>query len=617
MRKVYGLAQTSAIHVDRHGTVWAMSTRGLERFTGNRFVTVPLPASVQWNRVMALTTDAHDTLWMCSTLKGLMAWDGHTLSRFEQFPEIADRSCQSLLTDSQDRVWIGYQGGGAAVYDKGTFRAFRDADGLTRGSMLGIMEDKTGAIWFATSTGLSRYQNGRFTSITQTNAPLVDLVPVFLEDGDGYIWVGVNSGLGVVRFHPREVDRIAASPSHQLEYALYDDTDGLDQSPLTWQSGVGGVRAADGRLWVTSGPGITIIDPRNLPRSRRPTPPHIESVVVNGRRTVPESDLRLPSSNSTLRIEYATVSVSSASKLRYRYRLEGLDKDWVYVGQRREALYTNLPSGAYSFRVSATHDGQWTEAGQLEFSVAPPLYLTRWFFTVASIATLLMIGAAWWLRMGVVKQRYALVFAERARVSREIHDTLLQSLAALSVELEAIASQLDPSQAPVRDALRRVRREVGHSLRDARESILELRRDAMTTRDVADALRDVADRTRSTRNATVEVSVSGRRPTQTPADVDLQLFRIGQEAIANAIRHGRASRVDIAVHYEKDRIVLTVSDNGCGFAPDQHDPGRETGEHLGLLTMRERAARLRGRINVMSRPGAGTTIEAMIPVTAE
>jgi signal transduction histidine kinase len=318
-----------------------------------------------------------------------------------------------------------------------------------------------------------------------------------------------------------------------------------------------------------------------------------------------------------LKIEYGTVSASSATKLRYRYQLEGYDADWVYAGLRREVAYTDLPSNDYRFRVSTTQDGQWTEAAVWGFSVAPPFYLTRWFVVFVALGLTMLLGAAWWLRMRAMRDRYALVFAERARVSREIHDTLLQSLAALGVEIEAIATQLDPSQGGARDELRRIRRQVGHSLRDARESILELRRDAMTTRDVVESLREVAERAMRTYGVRVDIEVTGRRPANCSADVDIQLFRIGQEALTNAIRHGHATEVRMTVVYEKDRVRLSICDNGCGFAPDAPLPAREAGEHLGLLTMRERAARVRGRIDIVSSPGSGTTIETMIPVTAE
>jgi signal transduction histidine kinase len=158
---------------------------------------------------------------------------------------------------------------------------------------------------------------------------------------------------------------------------------------------------------------------------------------------------------------------------------------------------------------------------------------------------------------------------------------------------------------------------VGHSLRDARESILELRRDAMKTPNVVESLREVAERTERTYGVHVDISVNGRRPTQCSSDVDLQLFRIGQEAITNAIRHGHATEVRILVSYEKDRVRLSVCDNGCGFAPDDQQSAREPGAHFGLQTMRERAARISGRLEIVSSPGSGTTVETLIPVPAE
>ena len=166
------------------------------------------------------------------------------------------------------------------MHDNGTFQLFGERDGLVPGLVLAFLEDKSGAVWVATSGGLSRYQNGRFTSLTKANAPLVDLVPVLVEDDEGYIWVGVNTGVGVIRFHPREVDRMASNPGHHIEYALYDGTDGLQQAPLTWQSGVGAVRARDGKLWLTSGPGIAVIDPQ--PAAAQP--PAVRAARRNGCR---------------------------------------------------------------------------------------------------------------------------------------------------------------------------------------------------------------------------------------------------------------------------------------------------------------------------------------------
>jgi signal transduction histidine kinase/ligand-binding sensor domain-containing protein len=615
-RTSFDLSQTMALHSDRHGTLWVFGSQTINRLAGNRFEAIPVPDLVANSRVMGATTDSQDTVWLCTALKGVMKWDGTTVSRFLDQSELGDKACQSIFTDSQGRVWMGMLTAGAVVHDKGSFRAFSTRDGLGRGTVLAITEDRRGAIWLSTTSGVSRYQNGRLTSITPVNAPLTDLVPVLIEDQEGYIWVGVDSGAAVIRFHPTEVDRVAANPAHQLEYALYDESDGMQQGSQTWQSGVSAVRGPDGSLWVATGLGMTLIDPRRLPPTRRPPPPRIESVTADGRVVTPARSLALPSRTSTLRIQYGTVSLSSAAKLRFRHILEGVDDEWVYAGSAREASYTGVPSGDYTFRVSTTANGEWTEAARWEFSVAPPFYRTPSFITLSLLGIGLILTAAWLLRLRAVRHQYALVFAERARVSREIHDTLLQSLAAIGVELESIATEMESSQAPAREGLRRLRRQVGHCLREARESILELRNNSMKPRALVDSLRELAENTTKSKGIRVEFSTAGR-PRSSSADTDMQLLRIAQESVNNAVRHGQASLVRINLSFEDNRAVLTVTDDGRGFVPDDHDPAPAVGEHLGLLTMRERAARVRGRMAIVSSPGRGTTIEASVPLMAE
>jgi signal transduction histidine kinase/ligand-binding sensor domain-containing protein len=615
-RTAFGLSQTMAIHSDRRGTLWVYGSQQVSQFTDGRFVRISVPDTVHTSRVMAVTTDLDGRLWLCTALKGVMAWDGTSLLRFDEQADFADRACHSIYTDTDGRVWIGLIGGGVVVHEKGVFRSFDVNDGISRGTVLAILEDANKAVWFSTSAGVNRIQNGRITSITQENAPLKDLVPVLVEDLSGHIWVGVNSGASVIRFHPSEVDKVAGNPSYQLEYSLYDESDGMQLGSQTWQAGVGGVRGADGRLWVATGLGMTVIDPSRLPPSKRPQPPRVETVVADGRRVPPARDLVLPNTTSTLRIEFGTVSLSSSSKLRFRYMLEGLDEEWVYAGNAREATYTNVPSGDYRFRVSTTANGDWTEAARWEFSVAPPFYRTREFAVLSLLGLMLLFAAAWWFRLRAVRNQYALVFAERARVSREIHDTLLQSLAAIGVELETIATQLEPAQDPARDGLRRLRRQVGHCLREARESILELRNNSMKPRALVDVLRELADHTTKSKGIRTEFTVTGR-PRPCTGDADVQLLRIAQEAVANALKHGRATHIHITLHFEKEGVRLTITDNGCGFVPEDRDPAPASGEHLGLLTMRERAARLRGRLALISNPGTGTTIEAAVPLAAE
>jgi ligand-binding sensor domain-containing protein/two-component sensor histidine kinase len=608
----YAIPQTTALHADARGEVWIATSQGLGRFVDGRVEPLPIPAATRPPRVMALTTDRDHRVWLCSALRGVSRWDGSTLDSFTNHARIAGRSCQSIHTDTTGRVWIGFLGGGVAVFDNGTFRTFGEQEGVAGGTALAILEDRSGATWFATTEGVTRLANGRVTTMTRAHAPLVDVVPVLVEDEDGGIWIGVDSGAGILRVQPGEMDKIAVNPSHHVEFAFFDESDGLQEGTQTWQAGVGGVRGPDGRLWVATGQGMAIIDPANLPRPPRPMPPSIEAVVIDGRRLSPEQGITLPSRTSTLAVEFAAVNLSSASKLRFRYMLEGVDGEWVYAGNVPQATYATLPTGEHRFRVSATSTGAWTEPSVWAFVVAPPFYRTPSFLLFTAIAGMTVLAGSWWFRLRSVRRQYALVFAERARVSREIHDTLLQSLAAIGVELETIATSLDPGQSGTRDALRRLRREVGRSVRDARDSIRELRHNPMQQRSLAEALADLVAAVKA-KGAPVSLSVEGRAQKADP-EAEVQLLRITQEAVQNAMKHARASQVAVTLTYEPERLVLRVADDGRGFAPEDFDPPPATGEQLGLVTMRERAARVRGSLAIVSRPGGGTIVEAAIPL---
>jgi signal transduction histidine kinase len=391
-------------------------------------------------------------------------------------------------------------------------------------------------------------------------------------------------------------------------------SDGLP-GDLQWTSRPAAVRSGDGRLWLATRAGASVIDPQQLPRIHRPAPPRIDRVVVDGRPLPSIGNIELPARTSNLQVDYGTLSLSAATKLRYRYMLEGVNTEWVDAGARRQATFANVPPGRHRLRVSATNDGLWTEARLWDFSIAPPFYRTNRFYAICLISLLAALGSTWWLRLRAVQHRFSLVIAERARVSREIHDTLLQSLGAIGLELETIASQLDPSQQAPRDSLRRLRQDVRRSVREARESIMELRSTRLERRDLAEALRDLAARTKSSEGVqlAVAVEVSGQ-PRRCSAETEDELLRIGQEAVSNAVRHGRATKIEVALDYGEDALSLRVSDDGAGFVPAGFPAG--TGAHLGLMNMKERAEKIGGHVRISSQPGHGTAVLAVAPLSS-
>jgi signal transduction histidine kinase/ligand-binding sensor domain-containing protein len=611
-RDVYAIPQTRDLEVDASGQLWIAAVYGFGRLENGRFARVDFPTDVGWQEMMNVATDPAGAHWFCSAQQGVMVWQNGILSRFPDQPGMSD-PCSSIYTDRRGRPWIGFTKGGVAFYEAGSVHRFGELNGLAGGQVLQILEDRANNIWVETASGISRFQDGRFTTVTQRNGPFARLTAALVQDDEGYLWAGVNSGAALVRFRPSEMDRVAADPYHEVQYTLYDGSDGLQGEIARQQGRALAARAADGRLWFVSGTTIVMIDPRHLPRSQRPVAPRIDAVSADGRPIAAVPNLRLPAGVRNLAIDWTASSLSDASKLRFRYRLEGYDAEWVHAGPGRRVAYPRLSSGEYRFKVSATDDGIWTDGDSWAFSVVAPFYLSGWFVALGGAATIALVATAWWLRVRAIRQRYVLVFAERALVSREIHDTLLQSLAAIGIELETVLRQLDPRETAAVSTLHRLRHQTAHSLKEARDLVVALRRTHLTKAPgLIDTLRDIADHTTVVRATRVNLAVEGPAR-RCSGDVELQLLRICQEAINNAIVHGAASDIGITVDFRGADVALRVADNGRGFVVDFGAETTTGKEHLGLLGMRERAERIRGRLSITSTPGSGAIVEVTAP----
>ena len=300
-RDVFALPQTRALDVDASGQLWIAAVHGFGRFENGRLALIDFPPNVRWQEIMSIATDSDGGHWFCSSQQGVMVWRGGALHRFHDAPRMGD-SCSSIHIDSRGRTWVGFTAGGVAVYDHGApLRHFAEANGLAAGTVLQILEDRASNIWVETATGISRLQDGRFTTITQRNGPFTNLSAALVQDDEGYLWVGVSSGAALVRFRPGEMDRVAADPSHEVQYALYDASDGLQGEIARQQGRALAARAADGRLWFVSGTTIVMIDPRQLPKSQPPVAPRIDAVSIDGRQVAAAQNPRLPAGVRTSR----------------------------------------------------------------------------------------------------------------------------------------------------------------------------------------------------------------------------------------------------------------------------------------------------------------------------
>jgi signal transduction histidine kinase len=308
-----------------------------------------------------------------------------------------------------------------------------------------------------------------------------------------------------------------------------------------------------------------------------------------------------------VQIDYTALRLTAPGQIRFRHRLDGFDRDWVDAGARRQAYYTNLAPGSYVFRVQANGDGiGWTAPeAHWPFAVQPAFHQTGWFYALGGTALLLVAWGVAHTRVWILNRQFAATLAERTRLSRELHDTMLQSLAGIALQVQAISRQCLPDASEQRSQLLALRREVEEYIREARQAILDLRSPMLETSGLVGALTEIG------RRAVVLPTRFELSAARIAADAatESELLRIGQEAITNAVRHAGATLIRVDVRQDADLIRLRVTDDGRGF---DVDATTASSGHYGLLGMQERAARLGGCLTVTSSAG-GTVVEASVP----
>ncbi|MGE0864927.1 MAG: two-component regulator propeller domain-containing protein [Vicinamibacterales bacterium] len=597
------------LHVSRSGQLWVTTAGGVAAFTDGRFLPVRLDQGRWPTGTFTMATDSKGRLWLCSEDYGLFRWDNGRVQEVSLSLELHSADIHSVAVDRADRLWLLMSGGGVGLLEAdGGFRLLRKSDRFHR-SDLAFHEDDAGTIWLGAGERLTRFKDGVLAAVTVFSGLPAAAIRSIAGDRDGNLWIGTSGG--IMRMAASEFEVALREPNRRLEFRSYSSSDGLPGVPV--RNGYpSAIRAENGHLWFVTGNGATEVDPRRLSATRPPAPVRIQRVNANGRSFEPSGSFELPPRTTSLQIDYTALEFYAPRQLQFRYRLVGLDDGWTDAGPRRQALFTNLPPRAYRFEVMArSSEGIWNPAAEaVEFSIQPMFYQTAWFAGLVITALAAAIALAWRVRRQQVRRRFELVLTERARMAREIHDTLLQSLAGLELQVDAIASQLTAG-APVRQQMERVRRQIQSDVSEARQSIWALRSPSLEARDLATALRELGQTMAATSGIDFQFSVAGR-PARCAGKVEEHLLRVGLEAVSNAVRHAHASLVRLELLYGDDSITLRVCDDGRGF--DREDAARRAGTHWGLATMQERADAIGGRLQLVSRPGVGTNLEMIAPL---
>ena len=375
-------------------------------------------------------------------------------------------------------------------------------------------------------------------------------------------------------------------------------------------------KSPDGKLWFTFSDGVSVVDPRHLPFNKLPPPVQVESVKSNGKEVAPEEGLALTHNSNDLEIDYTALSFTNPDRVLFRYMLEGKDADWQNAGTRRQAYYGGLSPKNYRFRVMASNnDGVWNEAGAAwNFSITPAYYQTIWFQGLCVLASAALLWLLYRLRLRQETARVNLLYterlAERTRIARDLHDTLLQSLAGVSLQLDGIAKQAVTAPERTPSLIARVREQVDSTFREARVKVWNLRSPELQVFGLEASLRQLAERIGAGTTAACDLAVSGQ-PRPVEPDMEEELLRIAQEAANNASRHAEPAAIRIALDYGARSLMLAISDDGRGF--DLEEGSRKSG-HWGLKNMQERADQIGGTCKINTAVGQGTRIEIRVPL---
>jgi signal transduction histidine kinase/ligand-binding sensor domain-containing protein len=597
-------------------SIWLASLWGLFRLEGSRFVDVARPPGGQTTTMVSVLPRPGDGLWVWQRGNGAWILNGGRWRRDSTMPSAQTLGFIQMADPGRDgAIWTAHADPFALVRrDKRGLNQFSDADVGT--GPIRVIYPGRDIEYIGGERGLAAFDGRRFHRLGTDRVPQLARVFGVAEAGPD-LWV--LSASGILRFNREAVEQAMHDPrSPPPAFELFDQLDGLPAAASTSQQ-AGSVNTVfprpDGRILFLTGAAVVWIDPAHLFRNRVPPPVAIQRLRAAGRDYDAPQNLDLPAGTNSLEIDYAALSFVEPRRVRFRYRLEGVDNGWVDPGIRRQAFYTRLEPGTYRFQVIAANDaGVWNKEGAtLSFTIAPTFLQSVWFKVLAGVALALLAWGAYALRLqqqtAKLQGRFDARIAERERIARELHDTLLQGFQGLMLRFQAVANVLPAggeARAKLDDALERA----DATLVEGRERVRELRA-PMRAVDLPQAIADAAADSIPERGPRFQVTIEGRER-ELRADACEEALLIATEAIRNAATHSGAALVEALVSYQRGGLTVIVQDDGRGIDLAVANSGSRDG-HYGLVGMRERAKRIRGHLTVRSRDGAGTEVSLFIP----
>ncbi len=587
---------------DRSGAIWiGTDGDGAYRLQQGRVVHYLAPRQLTNNFIRVFLQTANGDIWV-GTDEGVARIDSTGVHTYGVGNGLVYFSVRSMMEDRNHDVWIGTERG-LSHWHNGVFLHDAVTNALSSEKIWALHEDPEGTLWFGTRDhGLFHFCHGTLSHYTKAQGLASNSIYQILEAPTGTLWLSGPDTISSL--NRRAIDFTTASP--HLTVTPYEMSYAAEGAQMYGGRQPAGCVDRDGSVWFASTRGALHVSPqwqiqKTLPRL------FIDTLSVEGLSRPLAAPLRLPADASRVEIGFTALLLRSQQDLRLRYKLEPFDGDWSFAGTARSAIYTNLPAGSYRFRLQAfeTSDPLSTTETTLSFSKPLHFYQTRWFLAIACLIAGALAWVIYRLRVRQLRLRFDAVLAERARLAREMHDTVIQGCIGVSTLLEAVDSQTQ-SRPEVSEALLvEARTQVRTTIQEAREAIWNLRHGDGPGHDLSASVNAIATQTQREFSIPLHVAQVGQEFTVSePAAYELLM--VVREAVYNAVSHGKPGKIDILLHFEKEHLRIEVTDDGVGFALLGQIPDAE--RHYGLTGMRERMVRIGGNLRITSEPQGGTSV---------
>ena len=623
-------ATVESVLATSDGSLWWGCARALYQWKDGKLAAAYTPADQPWlekfQTVTALCEDSGGGLWIGTAKGDLMHLrDG----QFVPFAgQVAKGSLTSLAQEADGTLWVGSMAGGLSRVRDGILTNFSIDNGFPCNHIRTLYLDRESTLWVGTGgAGLIRWKNGRSECFTMRQGMGDDTVSQILEDDDGYLWLGCNRG--IFRYRKADFEALAEGRSSFLHARAYGTTDGMLSEECASGFSPAGLKMKSGHLCFSTLKGLVVIDPRQQTIDVQPPRVLFEEVMVdrqnqkiisqNGNSTdsgTPPFALTVAPGSREIDFHYTALNFTDPEKVRFRFRLDPLDSDWVEAGARRVAYYQRTLPGNYVFRVMACNaDGVWSEpSASLAVTVNPFFWQTRWFLAVSGLTVFgLLVGTAHSVGRRRLKRRLAqaetrnAVERERLRISQDMHDDVGGLLTRVTM-----LSDMGQSQSDAACAQQQFER-IGNQVRAAVVALDEI---VWATNPKDDNLRSFAEYVGRYADECFEdssVRCWQEIPTNLPklplrADVRHNIFLAIKEALHNVLKHSGASEVWLRLELSGNMVCLKIEDNGRGLPLTMISGGN------GLDNMQSRLAECGGTVELVSTPGQCVKIRFAFPM---